>query len=141
VWDWTDPLGLACKHTLPKYENWKEFRGDFSAAFMTRRNAKSAWNEYQSSPDKFLGRQKNIDILKAKGRIPYTPADRANQAMVKANSAYMWTHGDTLPAKGVQFTTELFKGIFTPQGTPQIYETPAGNIGATIGSAIGNIFG
>jgi RHS repeat-associated protein len=130
VWGWVDPLGLACKQNLPKYENWQQFRGDFSSSYMTRPYARSLWHEYQDAPDRFFGRKNVLDILKAKGHLPYSPAERLENAYIDANHAYALTHGDSHIARAVQFSTEFINGLLTPPGSPSLYGTLAGKLGS-----------
>jgi RHS repeat-associated protein len=143
VWGWVDPLGLACKQALPEYKNWQGFRKVFnskSPAYMTRRYARGLWHEYQETPDKFFGRQKVQDILKARGDLPYTPAERVDLALAKANTAYINSHtSDSWPNRIYHFGFEFFKGLKTPPGTPIVYDTLAGNLGSLVSSIVGKL--
>jgi hypothetical protein len=125
-----DPLGLACNRNLPKYNNWQQFREDFSSSYMTRRYARSLWHEYIDTPDKFFGRKRVIDVLKAEGRLPYSPVERLENAYMDANHAYALTHGDSHIARAVQFSSEFVNGLLTPPGSPGLYDTLAGKLGS-----------
>ena len=107
---------------------------------MTRRYARSLWHEYQNTPDKFFGRKKVIDILKSDGRIPYTPAEKVDLALARANTAYMDSHiSDSWPTRIYQGCFECIKGVFTPPGTPSVYDTPDGKIGSLLSSIVGKL--
>jgi RHS repeat-associated protein len=139
VWAWVDPLGLACKQNLPEYKNWQGFRKAFnskSPAYITRRNARALWHEYQETPDKFFGRQKVQDILKARGDLPYSPAERVENAYRDVNHAYALTHGDSKTAKVIQFGTQFIEGLVAPPGTPDVYDTFASKMGSLVSSIV-----
>jgi len=98
------------------------------------------WHEYQETPDKFFGRQKVQDILKARGDLPYTSAERVDLALAKVNTAYLDSHlSDSWPNRIYQFGFEFVKGLKTPPGIPNVYDTPAGNLGSLASSIVGKL--
>jgi RHS repeat-associated protein len=137
-----DPLGL-CKENLPPYNNFQEFRKDFSSEHnITRRNARVMWQEYQNNPDKFFTRKKVVGVLKSEGRIPYTPEEKVRQTLYKAGDVYLKTQGNSIPAKFVQFGTETIKGYVLPTdpNIPNVYNTNSGNLGGITGTILSKIF-
>jgi hypothetical protein len=110
---------LACKKNLPKYNNFQEFRDDFNASHVTRRNAKALWNKYHNDPDGFYNLNSVQRILKAEGRLPYSLADRVEQVQFKTGQAYTWSQGKSWGAKAVQGGTEFVKGLVV-DGCPEV---------------------
>jgi len=97
------------------------------------------WSEYQENPSKFFGRKKVINNLKAEGVLPYTPAERLENAYTEVQTAYLLSHGESPGAKVVQFSAQFIEGLITPPGTPDIYGTFAGKMGSLVSSIVGRL--
>jgi hypothetical protein len=66
-----------------------------------------------------------------------SPSETTKHGYRVVQIGFGWTHGDSKMAKIWQFSVETVKGALTPVGTPTYYDTPSGELGAQIGTAIG----
>jgi len=134
VWGWIDPLGL-CPKGLPKFDDYSQFSEYFKDIGNRKYKRDLYFNDYQADRDRFFGRKSIQDVLKADGKLPYTKAEKADQALFRMNNIYVWSHGETPGAKHAQFIINGALSFSTPPGTPDLYGTLHGKIGSLAGIA------
>jgi hypothetical protein len=139
VWGWVDPLGLACKQTLPEFTSYSEFNKVFHSYGNRKFRRNLYFNEYKVYPDKFFSRDRVQGILKTQGYLPFTRGEVATDIYTNAMNKFIWLHSDAPIPSVIQYTTEFFYGQINDAHAPTIFDTPAGRKGALHSAYLGFI--